>query len=73
MTEESTDDPLAGFSCPNCGMHKIRPSYPLRIDGFLRFFGLNPFRCQGCRARFRRFWELPKEYRKPDEDLEEEE
>ena len=73
MAEESTDDPLAAMACPNCGMHKIRPSFPRGIDGFLRFIGLNPFRCRGCRARFRRFWEVPKQYREGKEDEDEDE
>jgi hypothetical protein len=68
--EDATDDPLAGIACPNCGLHKIRPSYPRGIDRLLRWFGLHPFRCRGCRGRFHRPWPLPPEYRDhdPDED-----
>ena len=70
MSGESAD-PLAGFACPNCGLHKIRPSFPRRLDAFWGLFGLRPFRCRGCRSRFYRPWPLPPEYRESGEEEEE--
>jgi DNA-directed RNA polymerase subunit RPC12/RpoP len=39
--------------CPKCGSRDVRRSAGGRsLDHFIGFFGLTPFRCRSCRARF---------------------
>src|SRR5215472_13945491 len=41
-------------TCPSCGEHKLRRSGLISpLDDLLTIFGVFPFRCNGCRFRFR--------------------
>lgn len=43
------------MNCPACGDHEVRRSRRRVLERILSAFGLFPYRCQRCDARFLRF------------------